>query len=126
MYIMCGHRQLFFFQCGPETPEGWAHLHLAISMLLQMIRFHSFLWSSNIPLCRCNNFLKKIIHLFLERGEERMKEAEKHQYVVTSHVPPTWDLAHNPGMCPDWELNQQPLVHRLALNPLSHTSQGYV
>ena len=21
---------------------------------------------------------------------------------------PTGDLAHNPGMCPDWELNQQP------------------
>ena len=23
-------------------------------------------------------------------------------------VPPTGDLAHNPGMCPDWELNQRP------------------
>ena len=20
---MCGPRQLFFFQCGPETPKGW-------------------------------------------------------------------------------------------------------
>ena len=25
-----------------------------------------------------------------------------------SHKPPTGDLACNPGMCPDWELNQQP------------------
>ena len=23
------------------------------------------------------------------------------------HVPPTEDLACNPGMCPDWESNQQ-------------------
>ena len=32
---------------------------------------------------------------------------EKHQGVVASHVPPARDLAHNPGMCPDWELNWQ-------------------
>ena len=28
--------------------------------------------------------------------------------MVASHVPPTGDLAHNPGVCPDWELNQGP------------------
>ena len=26
---------------------------------------------------------------------------------VASHTPPTWDLAHNPDMCPDRESNQQ-------------------
>ena len=26
--------------------------------------------------------------------------------VVASHTPTTGDLAHNPGMCPDWESNQ--------------------
>ena len=26
MYLMCGPRQLFFFQCGPETPKGWTPL----------------------------------------------------------------------------------------------------
>ena len=25
-----------------------------------------------------------------------------------SHAHPTEDLAHNPGMCPDWESNQRP------------------
>ena len=39
---------------------------------------------------------------------EGEREGEKHQCVVASHVPPTGDLACNPGMCPDWELNQQP------------------
>ena len=39
---------------------------------------------------------------------ERGREGEKHQCVVASCVPPTGGQAHNPGMCPDWELNQQP------------------
>ena len=26
MYLMGGPRQLFFFQCGPEMPKGWAPL----------------------------------------------------------------------------------------------------
>ena len=33
---------------------------------------------------------------------------EKYQCVVASRVPPTGELAHNGGMCPGWELNQQP------------------
>ena len=32
---------------------------------------------------------------------------EKHQCVVASHMPPTGDLARNPGLCSDWESNQQ-------------------
>ena len=28
--------------------------------------------------------------------------------MVASCTPPTGDLAHKPGMCPDGELNQQP------------------
>ena len=28
--------------------------------------------------------------------------------MVTSCTPATGDLAHNPGMCPDWELNWRP------------------
>ena len=51
---------------------------------------------------------KDFIYLFLERGDQREKEGEKHQCVVASHVPLTGDLACNPGMGPDWELNQQP------------------
>ena len=65
----------------------------------------------------------KMLFLFRERGREREREGEKHQCVVVARVPHPGDLAHNPGMCPDWESN--PLVCRLVLNPLSHTSQGY-
>ena len=53
-------------------------------------------------------FICLLIYLFLERRERREKEGEKHECVVASHAPLTGDLACNPGMCPDWELNQQP------------------
>ena len=49
-------------------------------------------------------------YLFLARRERREKEAEKLQCVVACHMPPTGDLASNTGMCPDWELNQQPFA----------------
>ena len=39
-------------------------------------------------------------------------------------MPPTGDLAHNPGMCPDWESNHRPFGSQPVLNPLSYTSQG--
>ena len=29
IYLMYGPRQLFFFQCGPETPKGWTLLILS-------------------------------------------------------------------------------------------------
>ena len=49
------------------------------------------------------------IYLFFrERGREREREGEKHQCVVTSHVPLTGYMARNPGMCPDWESKPQP------------------
>ena len=47
-------------------------------------------------------FLKILFIIFRERGREGEREGEKHQCVVASCVPPTGDLAHNPGMCYDW------------------------
>ena len=52
-------------------------------------------------------FLKDFIYLFLEKGEGTgEREGEKHQCVVAFSESRTGDLAHNPGMCPDLELNQ--------------------
>ena len=53
-------------------------------------------------------FKKDFIYLLLERVREGEREGVKHQCVVASYLPPTGDLACNPGMCPDWELNWQP------------------
>ena len=63
-----------------------------------------------------NLFLKDFIHfIFRQGGRDGEREGEKHQCVVASRVPPTGDLACNPGMCPDWELNARPF----AFNPQS-------
>ena len=55
-----------------------------------------------------SSFLKRFyLFIFRERGRE-VERGEKLQRVVASPVPTTRDLARNPGMCPDWELNQRP------------------
>ena len=45
------------------------------------------------------------LFIFRQRGREGEREGEKYQCVVASHTPPTGDLACNPGMCSEWELN---------------------
>ena len=53
--------------------------------------------------------------MFLERGEWREEERERSivlwrntDRLVASHRPQTEDLAHGPGVCPDWEFSQRP------------------
>ena len=59
-------------------------------------------------LCKVVALSKDFTYLFFrERGREGEREGEKHQCVVVPHVPPTGDLAHCPGKCPDWELKRQ-------------------
>ena len=52
------------------------------------------------------------MYFFRERGREGEREGErkgeKHQCVVASHAPPTGDVAHNLGMCLDWDSNWRP------------------
>ena len=62
----------------------------------------------------------KIAFIHFYREGEREREGEKHQCVVASHVPPTGHLAHNSGCALTGNQTGDPL----ALNPLSHTSQG--
>ena len=93
------------------------HLH---NLTLTSPILHKFFWNTNssemqnLHLC----YLIQCIDFFF------LREGEKYQCVVASHMPPTGALAHNPGMCPDWELNHDPLVLSLALNPQSYTSRG--
>ena len=47
----------------------------------------------------------KILFSFLERGEGRKKERERNIDVWEKYQSVA---SHNPGMCPDWELNQPP------------------
>ena len=44
-------------------------------------------------------FFRFYLFIFRQRGREGEREGEKHQCALASCV------HHNPGMCPDWELN---------------------
>ena len=46
--------------------------------------------------------------MFRQRGREGERKGEKHQCVDASRAPPTGDLAHSPGVCPDWESKGKP------------------
>ena len=81
----------------------------------------------NIMRCTFMTFedgaFEKIFYLFIfrEGGREVEREGEKNGSVASS-MPPTRDLAHIPGMCPDLESTGNFLVCGITSNPLSHTS----
>ena len=68
--------------------------------------------------------LRFYLFIFRERGREGEREGEKHQCVVASRAPPTGDLAHNPGMCPDCESNQQPFGSQACAQSTEIHQQG--
>ena len=74
------------------------------------------------------SYFKNFFYLFIfkERGREGEREGEKHQRVVTSSIPPTAGLAATQTYSLTGNQTSDPLVHRPALNPPSHTSQGMV
>ena len=73
-------------------------------------------------------YFKYFIYLFLETGEGREKERERtlmferHTSSVASHMPPAGDLARNQACTLTGNRTGDLSVGRLALNPLSHTS----
>ena len=86
------------------SPEGLRCLFLPFSAPI-----FSFLSLGTIfKILQCNipnikfsifNHFKRRFYLFIfrERRREGEREGENHQCVVASHMPPTGDLAHNPG-----------------------------
>ena len=84
---------------------------------------------SVVPVSYFYLFLKILFIYFREKGKEGERERGKHQCERDTLISclsrtPAGDLAGNPGMCPDRELNRESLVLRPALSALSHSSQG--
>ena len=75
---------------------------------------HFHLWFYKFVFGHFFFFSKKILFTFRERGREgqRGRETSKCErntdWLSLTCPPPTRDLAHNPGTCPDRESNQQP------------------
>ena len=72
-------------------------------------------------------FKKDFIYFFLERGEGKEKKRERNINVCLLLMHPilgTWPATQACAMTRNQ--TSDPLVCRLALNPLSHTSQGCI
>ena len=67
--------------------------------------------------------LKKFI--FRERGKEGERKGEKYQCVVASCAPPTGNLAYNPGMFPDRELDWRPFGSQVSAQPTEPHRPGW-
>ena len=69
---------------------------------------------------------KDFIYLFLDKGEGREKKRERNIKVWLPLMCPllgTWPITQACTLTVNW--TGDPLVHRQALNPLSHTSQDW-
>ena len=51
----------------------------------------------------------RVFYLFIFRERKGGRKAKKH-LSATYCMCPVWDRTRNPGMCPGWELNQQPFA----------------
>ena len=58
-----------------------------------------------------------------EDREKNLDVQRKHPSVASLTLP-TWDLACNPGMCPEWNQTSNLLVSGTMPKPLSHTRQS--
>ena len=85
------------------------HLLCMLELRLDNYGIKGWNWAFAIPRDSLISFFSKdFMYLFLERGREGEREGEKPRCGVASPIPSTGDLAHNPGMCPDWDSNQRP------------------
>ena len=89
------------------------------------------MWALSISLCLsklAKNFfflLRFYLFIFRQREREREREREEHQCLVASHAPRTGEPGLQPRHVPWLGIKPVlPVLHSLALNPLSHTSQG--
>ena len=71
-------------------------------------------------------FLRFYLFIFRERERKGERKGEKQQCVVASYLPPTGDMAQNPGMCPDWELNWRPFGLQAGTQSTEPHQQGQI
>ena len=111
------HQPQMFGAVGkaPFTFSFVCNSHLTCILFSLYIDFFAALSSKGQGFQRSllNIYFFNFIYFFVQTGDGREKEKERNinVWLPLAH-PHTGDLACNP------------LVHRLALNPLSHTSQG--
>ena len=98
---------------GSGSPEFTYHSYVSFEYNSRMsgFRVHSLTWNYGLCLAYAGHdwhVFKKIFYLFIfpESGRDKEREVEKHQCVRETSIGCL--LAHNPGMCPEWESNRRP------------------
>ena len=114
---------LCYYACPSFSP--FARLHPVPHHSLRQSSHHCpCLWAMHM--CSfCFIFLK--ISFIISRDKRREGDRERNINVWLLLARPqlgTWPAIHAYALTGNWTCD--PLVHRLALNPLSHTSQGYM
>ena len=100
---------------GSKSKMPYHFFHIYLNM-------QHFYLKKNFPFS-----FKDFIYLFLDRGGGRKKERERNINVWLPLMNPllgTWPATQACALTGNRTGN--PLVHRLALNPLNHTSQGRI
>ena len=82
------------------------------------------IYNFTIPITFWDFFVRFYLFTFRERG----REGEKHRCVrdQLSLMPPSGDLARNPGMCPDWESNQRPVSVQAGTQSIEPHQPGHL
>ena len=98
-------------------------LGLCVSSSNSLAQASSLRDLSSFFLCHISfSFLKDFI--YFERGEGRKKERERNIDVCLALMRPLPGTGLQPRHVPWRNWTSDPLIHRPALNPLSHTSRG--
>ena len=102
-----------------KTGEFPAPMELMLSSLIIPYNAYIAILNKNCLFTESQNdppFKKIFTYLFA--GKRGRKKGDKYQcqrcQLVASLTPPNGNLAHNPGMCPNWESNQQPFGSQAA------------
>ena len=110
-----------------DRPAAWSHLLFKkqqlsplfiepLKCIRDVLRALSFVLSFF--------FKKDFIYLFLDRGEGREKERERNNVWLPLMRPLLGTWPSTQACALTGNQTRDPLVHRLVLSPLSHTSQG--
>ena len=112
---------LFMSSVPPCTPISLWQSLLSVSVACLFCLFFVCLFCLFV-------FVFCLIHSpFFFKRQEREKERERNINVWLLIVHPLLGTRPSTQACAlDWESNWQPFDYRQALNPLSHTSQGYI
>ena len=87
------------------------------------LNFHYFKSNYKNNWCKLFYFIFLRFYFFIFREGKGKRKRGKYQCVVASHMPPTGDLACNPGMCPRLGIEPSTFDSKAGTQPLSYTSQ---